>query len=73
MIHMWTADIYEGDMWSSQWISNLNNWNREAWKKIRASTGLKEEKPYREKDVRTYTFFEKQSLSFLACETFFAL
>ena len=20
MIHIWTADIYEGDMWSSQWI-----------------------------------------------------
>ena len=33
MIHMWTADIYEGDMWSSQWISNLSNWNKEAWKK----------------------------------------
>ena len=25
--------IYEGDMWSSQWISNLSNWNEEAWKK----------------------------------------
>ena len=33
MIHIWTADIYEGDMWSSQWISNLSNWNEEAWKK----------------------------------------
>ena len=33
MIHIWTADIYEGDMWSSQWISNLSNWNKEAWKK----------------------------------------
>ena len=26
-------DKYEGDMWSSQWISNLSNWNKEAWKK----------------------------------------
>ena len=25
--------IYEGDMWSLQWISNLSNWNEEAWKK----------------------------------------
>ena len=33
MIHIWTADIYEGDMWSSQWISNLSNWNKEEWKK----------------------------------------
>ena len=33
MIHIWTADVYEGDMWSSQWISNLSNWNKEAWKK----------------------------------------
>ena len=40
MIHIWTADIHEGDMWSSQWISNLSNWNKEAWKKIRASTGF---------------------------------
>ena len=40
MIHIWTADICEGDMWSSQRISNLSNWNEEAWKKIRASTGF---------------------------------
>ncbi len=39
MIHIWTADEYESDNWSSQWISNLSNWNKEAWKKFRASTG----------------------------------
>ncbi len=33
MIHIWTADGYESDKWSSQWISNLSNWNKEAWKK----------------------------------------
>ena len=33
VIHIWTADVYETDKWSSQWISNLSNWNKEAWKK----------------------------------------
>ena len=32
MIHIRTADVYEGDKWSSQWISNLSNWNEEVWK-----------------------------------------
>ncbi len=41
MIHIWTADVYESDKWSSQWISKLSNWNKEAWKKkFRASTGF---------------------------------
>ncbi len=30
----------ESDKWSSQWISNLSNWNKESWKKSRASTGF---------------------------------
>ncbi len=43
MIHIWTADGYESDKLSSQWISNLSNWNKEAWKKkFRASTGSPE-------------------------------
>ena len=41
MIHIRTADIYEGDMWSSQWISNLSNWNKEAWKKNQGFNGIR--------------------------------
>ncbi len=30
---LWSISSYESDKWSSQWISNLSKWNKEAWKK----------------------------------------
>ena len=32
--------VYESDKWSSQWISNLSSWNKEAWKKIQDFNGM---------------------------------
>ena len=33
--------ISKSDKWSSQWISNLSNWNKEAWKKNQGFNGIR--------------------------------